>query len=315
MVAKFVASTVTGSSTMLAEGFHSLADVLNQTLLLLGIERSNKDANIEFHSGFGRERFIWSLISAVGVFFLGCGASLYHGISGLLSDAHHELTNIPWAIGVLLFSLIVEGIVLYLAASSLIKQATAEDIPFMDYIDEQADPTEVAVLLEDSAACLGLVIALIAIGLTYWTGELYWDAIGSILIGVLLGFVAIVLVQKNRSLLIGRSIPATDMKILRSILNSKKYLGEIQHIRAEVIGSGKYEVQIEIEFNEHHLVQSLPFDLKTAYDGISTFEDFQGFCTNFSEHAMQHMVTTIDELELEIQNKIPEIEFIDIEPN
>lgn len=315
MVGKFVASAITGSSTMLAEGFHSLADVLNQVLLLTGIQRSNQEPNSTFRSGFGRERFIWAMISATGIFFLGCGASLWHGISGLLSEHPHELQETHWAFGVLVISLFIEGFVLYIAAKSLLTQAKAEAMPFTLFLKENADPTELAVFLEDGAACLGLLMALGALGLTIYTGNTYWDAIGSIVIGILLGLVAVVLVQKNRTLLIGKSIPDSDLNILRSILKSKTYLGQVQQIRAEVIGSNRFEIQIEVEFKTKRLMSLMKIDLKEEYTKIKTPEDFEIFCQRFSSETVEHVVTMIDELESEITAKIPEVAFIDIEPN
>ena len=103
MVAKFVAFGITGSGAMLSEAIHTLADVLNQILLMVGIVRSEKPADGDYRYGYGQERFVWALISAVGIFFLGCGVTLYHGISSLMHP--HEVSGLGWAVGVLLFSL------------------------------------------------------------------------------------------------------------------------------------------------------------------------------------------------------------------
>ena len=180
MTGKFVVSGLTGSSTMLAEAFHSLADVLNQILLLKGIKQSEQEANIQYKSGFGRARFVWALISATGIFFLGCGMSLWHGIQGLLSHEPHSVKDLHIAITVILISLLIEGAVLVYASKALMAQANKENIPFLEYLNHHADPTELAVLLEDGAACIGLVIALVCIWLTDLTGNPIWDSIGSI---------------------------------------------------------------------------------------------------------------------------------------
>ena len=94
-IAKFVAFFVTGSGTMLSEGIHTVADVMNQLLLLIGIERSKRDPDEDFEYGYGQERFVWALISAVGIFFLGCGVTLYHGVNSLLNP--HPVTDLNWA--------------------------------------------------------------------------------------------------------------------------------------------------------------------------------------------------------------------------
>ena len=111
MLAKFAAFFFTRSTSMLAEGIHTAADLLNQTLLLIGIVRSEKTADSEFAYGYAAERYVWALISAVGIFFLGCGVTVFHGVQSLF-DEHHAVADLSWAVGVLIFSLVLEGYVL-----------------------------------------------------------------------------------------------------------------------------------------------------------------------------------------------------------
>ena len=149
MVAKIIGFAVTGSSAMLAESIHSFADVMNQTLLLIGVQQSHKKADSTHATGYGKERFIWSLISAVGIFFLGCGVTIYHGVSHLLHPTDPVAVNM-WSIGILLFSLAVEGYVLFIAWKAL--QKMAQGAPFWQYLRKEADPSAVAVLMEDAAS-------------------------------------------------------------------------------------------------------------------------------------------------------------------
>lgn len=311
MIAKCIGFFFTGSSSMLAESIHSFADVLNQSLLLIGMNKSEKNPDAEHATGYGRERFVWSLISAVGIFFLGCGVTLYHGVSHLLHPTPHEDYGL-WPFFILIFSLAIEGWVLYIAWRDI--KAAAQGKPFLNYLRKEADPSAVAVFMEDSAACIGIIIALISIALTSWTHQTYWDAIGSIIIGLLLGWIAIWLVQRNRELLIGQRIPEQDIKTLRKILQ-KGYLGKVDHIRSEVIGAGEYDIQVEIDVNEHKLVETLPIVLREEYEKIHTFEDFSAFAQKLSVLSMEHLTTTIDNLEKEIQQELPNTRFIDIEPN
>ncbi|MGC6509782.1 MAG: cation diffusion facilitator family transporter [Myxococcota bacterium] len=315
MTGKFVVSGLTGSSTMLSEAFHSLADVLNQILLLKGIKQSEKDANAEYKSGYGRARFVWALISATGIFFLGCGMSLWHGIQGLLSHEPHAVKDLHIAIAVIVVSLIIEGAVLLYATKALMAQAKTEDLPLYDYLSDHADPTELAVLLEDGAACIGLIIALICIWLTDMTGNPHWDSIGSILVGVLLGAVAIVLIQKNKALLTGRSIPDSDMNRLKQILKSKKMIQHINHIRAEVIGANQYEIQVELQLHTETLLETMNIDFTEAYSKIKSQQEFEVYCRSLSIQTVEHIVSTIDSFETEIISQIPEVKYIDIEPN
>lgn len=311
MIAKCIGFFFTGSSSMLAESIHSFADVLNQSLLLIGMNKSERSPDTEHATGYGRERFIWSLISAVGIFFLGCGVTLYHGVSHLLHPTPHEDYGF-WPFGILIFSLAIEGWVFYIAWKSI--KMAAKDKPFWQYLRKEADPSSVAVFMEDAAACFGIIIALISIALTSWTHETYWDAIGSIIIGILLGVIAVWLIQRNRELLVGQKIPEQDMEKLRAILK-KGYLGKVDHIRSEVIGADEYDIQVEIEVNERKLIETIPISLQEEYEKIKNFEDFSVFAQKLSVLSMEHLTTTIDELESEIQKELPNTRFIDIEPN
>ena len=134
MIAKCIGFFFTGSSSMLAESIHSFADVLNQSLLLIGMNKSEKSPDKEHATGYGRERFIWSLISAVGIFFLGCGVTIYHGVSHLMHPTPHEDYGF-WPFGILLFSLAIEGWVFYIAWKSI--KTAAEDKPFWKYLRKE----------------------------------------------------------------------------------------------------------------------------------------------------------------------------------
>ena len=151
------------------EGIHTAADLMNQWLLFLGIVKADKAPDADFPFGYAKERFVWALISAVGIFFLGCGVTIGHGVHSLLHPPE-ELPDLSWAIGILVFSLILEGIVLWIAAKDLLLKARAREMPFGKYCREYADPSAVAVLLEDAAACFGVILALTSLGLTVWTG-------------------------------------------------------------------------------------------------------------------------------------------------
>ena len=187
MVGKFVAFWFTGSAAMLSEALHSVADVLNQILLMVGIVRSSAPPDRFFPFGYGAERYVWALMSAVGIFFLGCGVTIYHGINSLLHP--HPLESLGWAVGALLIALVIEGYVLWVAIKAVRGQAQGK--PFFRYLRQEADLSAVAVILEDTAACFGVLLALGGILLTRYTGQPYWDAVASIAIGLLLGAVAI----------------------------------------------------------------------------------------------------------------------------
>src|SRR3989344_4492784 len=201
-ISKLVAAFVSGSSSMFSEAVHSLADTLNQTLLLIGLRRSLKKADDAFEYGYGGERFFWALISACGVFFFGAGITAYHGITSLMHPEQVELS--PFVFGVLLFALVVESYTFYIAARTL--RRSFPKTPWLERL-YSADPMTLAVYLEDAVAVAGVCIATLAISLSYYTGNPAWDAGGSIVISLFLAATAVVLIMKNRVYLLGRAIP------------------------------------------------------------------------------------------------------------
>ncbi|MBV1857645.1 MAG: cation diffusion facilitator family transporter, partial [Nannocystaceae bacterium] len=203
-VIKFFAFAITGSGAMFSESIHSLADTANQALLFLGIRQSEKPADALFHYGYGADRYLYSLLSAVGIFVLGCGVTIYHGIHGLLEPPTLEPSWIPFAI--LALSFVVEGYVL-MAAARVVWEKKGEET-LVHYLRTTTDPTVAAVLLEDAVACLGVLVAATGLGLAYMTGNAVFDAIGAIVIGIMLGVVAVWLGVRNRTLLLGPAIPA-----------------------------------------------------------------------------------------------------------
>lgn len=311
MVAKFTGFFVTGSGAMLSEAIHTMADLMNQILLLIGIVRSEKAPDKEYHYGYGRERYVWALMSAVGIFFLGCGVTVYHGVSSLMHP--HEITGLGWAIGVLLFSLVIEAIVLWVAFKAL--WDARGDKPFVEYLRKDADPSAVAVLLEDGAACTGVIIALVTIGLTKLTGHVWWDAIGSITIGLLLGAVAIWLIVRNKELLVGRSMPEEARAKVREILRKHGMVEEVVEMRSTIIDTETYDVLIAIEFHGDRFADRLTDELRAAYEKIEDFEGFQKWAAEYGDRVLQLLGDEIDAIEAEIREKVPAVKHIDIEPN
>ncbi|MDE0892297.1 MAG: cation diffusion facilitator family transporter, partial [Planctomycetota bacterium] len=260
LVAKSAGFFVTGSGAMLSEAIHTLADLLNQILLLVGIKRSEREADERFPVGYGRERYVWALISAVGIFFLGCGVTIYHGVTGLLHP--HETESPGWAVAVLSVSFVLEGIVFLIALKGLKKEAAGK--PFFPFLRNEADPSAAAVLLEDFAACFGVLLALTAIGLSSWTGALYWDSIGSIAIGLLLGVVAILLIVRNHNLLVGPAVPADVRQAIHRILREHPTVERVVKLRASVIDLDRYDITATIDFDGAKIAERIEGQLARA---------------------------------------------------
>ena len=315
MCAKLFAFLITNSGSMLGEAIHSFADVLNQGLLLLGVKRAERQPDEKQSRGYGREEFVWSLISAVGIFFLGCGVTLYHGVALLLHPHEHQFSSLEWytGIGVLSFSLLVEGFVLIIAYRSA--RRLAGDEPLVDFLKHRAEPALVAVLLEDSAACLGVLFAFFGLGMSSLTGSTIWDAIGTILIALLLGVIALWLVSLNARFLVGRGLQAAELGRVSETMQQHQFIEQIDHVHSEAIGAGRFELHLDVDFDEDELVKSVDINLSQAYEEIDSEEEFIRFCHRYGAEAMRIVYQTIDQLENELRDEVDGLEYIDIEPN
>ena len=307
LVAKSVGFFVTGSAAMLSEAIHTFADVLNQILLLVGIKRSEREADEHYPAGYGRERYVWALISAVGIFFLGCGVTLYHGVTGLMHP--HAMESPEWAIGVLSISFILESIAFYIAYKALKEEAAGR--PFFPFLRHEADPSAATVLLEDFAACVGVLLALIAIGLSSWTGALYWDSIGSIVIGLLLGAVAIALIIRNHQLLVGPAVPSDVRQTIQRILREHPTVERVVKLHARVIDLERYDITATIDFDGAKIAERIEGQLAKAMNETDT--DPKALARSVTEEILRAVGQEIDRIEEAIRVEVPEARQLDIE--
>lgn len=314
MIAKFIGFFLTGSGAMLSEGIHSLADVGNQALLALGMRRSAMAPDPTHPEGYSREAFVWALISAVGIFFLGCGFTVMHGIEAL-ARGHGEVAGASYAIWILLFSAAVESVSLGIAVRGLMTEARLLGKGFWQHVRETDDPFGVAVLLEDSAAVLGVFLALGAILLTEYTHDARWDGLGSILIGVLLGFVAMFLIAKTRDLLVGRAISDADLARLHETLAQDPAVDEIAEEVAVVTGTNTYRVTAELDLDGAYLANKYleSHDLLSMHARCDTPENFKTFLEDYSEEVMELVGDEIDRIEERIRQEIPQARHIAVE--
>lgn len=245
-VTKFIAAALSGSSSMLAEGVHSVADAGNQLLLLLGGRKAKRKANAEHPFGFGRERYVYAFVVSIILFSVGGVFSLYEGVSKLQDP--HPLDPAWWwlPIVVLLIAIVLESFSLRTAVreSNLVRGKQG----WVAFIRHSKAPELPVVLLEDVAALLGLVFALIGVGLTAITGDGLYDAIGTLFIGLLLIAVAIVLGIETKSLLVGEGAnPADAAAIEDAILAGTEHEGII-HMKTLYLGPEELLVGAKIAF-------------------------------------------------------------------
>jgi len=221
-VLKLIAAFITGSSGMMAEAFHSVADTTNQIFLLLGLRFYKRPASAKHPFGYGKERFFWSFIAAIFIFGVGATYAIYEGIVKLTHP--HPPTNLRWAYAVLGLSFLLESGSIALALYQEVNEAHHEGLSFRDYLKESKDPTAKTVIFEDSAALIGIVIAALGLVLTEYqvggSAGAYWDGLASIVIGSVLAVVAFVLARSSRGLLLGEAANKKEVAAIKQAIES-----------------------------------------------------------------------------------------------
>ncbi|MGQ0842485.1 cation diffusion facilitator family transporter [Actinokineospora sp.] len=260
-VAKFVGFLVTGSSSMLAESVHSVADTSNQGLLLLGQKTSQRKATKQHPFGYGRDRYFYSFVVALMLFTLGSAFALYEGIHK--ATAPEALTSPIVAVIILVFAIALES---YSFNTAIVESRKVKgDAGWWSFIRHARTPELPVVLLEDAGALFGLVLALAGVSLTTVTGDPIWDAVGTICIGVLLGVIAVILIIEMKSLLIGEGATPAELAKIEDELATGKILRVI-HIRTQYIGPDELLVAAKVA-----LRPGLPLeDVAQAIDDAET---------------------------------------------
>lgn len=317
MVIKFGGFVATGSGTMLAEAIHSLADVGNQTLLAVGMNRSHRPADDDHPFGYAREAFVWALISAVGIFFLGCGVSVTHGVLSLLSNEHHEVGSPTLNLSILGLSLVAEGGSLLVAVRAIASDAKHRGMGFWEHVRTTSDPFGVAVLLEDSAAVFGVIFAFAAVGLGALTGNANIDAYGSIGIGILLGFVAYFLIIRNRKLLIGEAVQGEDKEKMMAVLNNDPMVDKVIVEQSLVTGTNSYRVTAEVDLNGAYLADRYieKHGIEGVADKLDTDEALTQFLYGYTDVITDMVGEEIDRIEARMSQVLPQDVHLDVEPD
>ncbi|XP_026878538.2 LOW QUALITY PROTEIN: zinc transporter 9 [Electrophorus electricus] len=313
---KLLAWVHTGSASMFSEAIHSLADTANQALLALGIIQSVRNPDPIHPYGFTNMRYISSLISGVGIFMMGAGLSWYHGIIGLLHP--HPIESLIWAYCILAGSLVSEGATLLVAINEIKKSAHKQGASFYDYVMQSRDPSTNVVLLEDAAAVLGVVLAAGCMGLTSLTGNPYYDSLGSLGVGTLLGTVSAFLIYTNTQALLGRSIQAEHMQKLTEFLESDPAVRAIHDVKATDMGLSKVRFKAEVDFDGRVVTRSYleKQDIEqilTEIQQVKTPEELEAFMLKHGENIIDTLGAEVDRLEKELKQRNPEVRHVDLE--
>jgi cation diffusion facilitator family transporter len=241
-VAKFVGFIITGSSSMLAESVHSVADTSNQGLLLFGQREARKEADDLHPFGYGRSRYFYSFVVALVLFTLGSVFALYEG--------YHKITH-PEDLTSPLVAIVILVVAIGLESYSF-RTAAVESRPlkgsgsWWHFIRTSRNPELPVVLLEDTGALIGLALALGGVGLSMLSGEPVWDGIGTAAIGVLLGIIAVILMVEMHSLLIGEGATSQEDKAIRAALEQTANVDRLIHIRTQYLGPDELLVGAKI---------------------------------------------------------------------
>ena len=242
-VCKFVAFLLTGSSSMLAESIHSVADSGNQGLLLIGGRRARREASTEHPFGYGRARYIYAFIVAIVLFTVGGLFALYEGWHKV-SDPH-PITEWVWVpVAVLIIGIVLEAFSFRTAIVEA--NAVRGEQSWVDFVRHAKAPELPVVLLEDLGAMVGLVLALIGVGLTLLTGNGIWDGVGTLCIGVLLEVIAIVLALETKSLLLGEGASAQDRAAIERALADEPLVTRVIHLKTLHLGPDELLVAAKI---------------------------------------------------------------------
>ncbi len=274
-IIKFIAAAITGSSAMISEGIHSLVDTGNGGLLLHGMSRAKIPADEGHPFGHGKALYFWTLVVSISIFGIGGGMSLYEGISHIRHVAPHGVLSDPTANYIVLaIALLVEGWSFSVAMREFIKAKGS--LGAWQYIRQAKDPSTYTIVLEDSAAMLGLLIAFLGVFFGHLFGNPYLDGVASITIGILLMGVAFVLAFETKGLLLGEGVGAEALADMRARVESDPAVDHANEILTMYMGPYELLVNLAVTFKRgltadevHESVHRIEADLAGAYPECS----------------------------------------------
>ena len=244
-VTKFFIWGITGSSAFFSEGVHSLVDTTNQSMLWYGQIKSSKGPDTQYPLGRGREEYFWGVVVAVVFFTLGGVVSVQHGIEALMHP--RKLDNLSISIWVLIISIFLETYVLIRATKEL-RSNSEEGKGIFKLLKESSEGSLIAIVVEDFAATLGLVIALIGVSASYFTGNSIFDGFSSIFIGLLLMISGIFLGYEMKHLIVGESVDSKTKNRICELIKTNASVKEVKYLEVVIIGSNKYLVVGDVDY-------------------------------------------------------------------
>ena len=313
--AKAAGLLLTGSTAIMAELLHSVADITTQVFLVVGIVHSRRKPDHDYPYGFGRSQYIWALLSAAGVLFVGSGVSVVRGAQQVWTP--EPLSHLGWGFIMLLVSLFAESVSLAVGLSAVRSSAKKANRSLWQYLRSGPDPMGVAVALEDASAVLGVAIALGGLGLAHLTGNPAWDGASSIGIGLLLGASAIFLINRNRLLLLGPTPPPEAVERMVAVLEGSPVVSRIHDVKVSQIGADEVRFKAEITFDGRELARQLlsTRDLDATWSTLNGPQALERLLIEFGAEVTALIGDEVDRIEKQIAEEVPEVRHVDLEPD
>jgi len=243
-VAKGTAAVLTGSPALLAETLHTIADAGNEVFLWIAVRRSRHAPDASHPFGYGPERYYWALLAAIGMFLIGGALSIWEGITALINP--RPLEDFWVGVAVLVVAIVLDSASRFVAVRTLRGQALQRGVDLRQLLRESPDPTVVTVYLEDSIDVLGAGLALLALILHRATGSALPDALATLAIGLMLGYVALRLTGRNRRLLTNQAVPVRYIDALRRRLGEVPGISGVASLQAVYLGPGEVLVTADV---------------------------------------------------------------------
>ncbi|GMI12382.1 hypothetical protein TrRE_jg6710, partial [Triparma retinervis] len=301
-VAKFGAWMSSGSSAMLSEAIHSLVDSGNQALLLVGLRDVGKMNDASHPYGYGKSIYFWSLVSALGTFWLGAGVSLTHSVQELMHPTLDEITWHVWS--VLGFSLLIDGWVF----SKVVRGFYASKpsgVSMLAYLKTVRDPATIAVLLEDGAACTGVLIASAGIGLSHASGSPVFDGLAGVGVSGLLAGMGLILARLNQRYLLGQAVDREIVEGINEILLNRDSIENVQSVQSQWTGPYSFSYKAEVDIDGTYLAAKLmdryQKEFLTSHTNQTMNSDLKVLLSWYAEDVMRTVEREVKEIEAEIR--------------
>lgn len=310
---KFACFLATSSSSMLAEAVHSLVDLGNQTLLLIGLRTSSFVPDTKHQYGYGKSVYFWSLVSALGTFWVGAG--FVFAVSGsALTDGGLQLESVNWMIwAVLAMNFLVDAVV-FKKSYEQICETKPKNMSFFRYLQRVRDPTTLAILYEDGAACLGVMVAVAGVGLSQMTNNPIYDTLGGFGVGLLLAGVGLELARVNHRFLIGQSIDKEVEQHIVQMLMERPAIEHIHSVQSQWIGPHNFSFKAEVDFDGTYLAAELMHLYEKEFAKAEPSE-LKVLLAWYAEDVVRATEREVKSAETQIRLAYPEAAFIELEPD